>query len=128
MSWHAQAACRGVDVDLFFPTAAQEGAEAAKAICEGCPVRVECLEAALERREEHGVWGGTTVEERTRIRRQRARARRAAATTRRPGIGTDACGTDAGYQRHRRRGERPCKSCRAAHAERERQRRVGAWA
>jgi hypothetical protein len=28
---------------------------------------------------------------------------------------TDACGTDKGYQRHRRRGQEPCESCRQAH-------------
>src|SRR5690606_9161462 len=101
---------------------------AAKAVCATCPVMSECLEYALAEQVQHGIWGGTTAEERTRIRRERTGARRAAATTRRPGSGADACGTDAGYHRHRRRGEDACKSCLAAHAERERQRRVGAWA
>lgn len=41
---------------------------AAKQICEGCPVRVECLAWALERPEHHGVWGMTTAVERWRIR------------------------------------------------------------
>ena len=26
------------------------------------------------------------------------------------------CGSDAGYQRHRRHGEAPCRECRTAHA------------
>lgn len=30
----------------------------AKALCGGCPVRQECFNGALARREEHGVWGG----------------------------------------------------------------------
>lgn len=31
---------------------------AAKRICVSCPVLTQCLEGALERREQHGVWGG----------------------------------------------------------------------
>lgn len=30
----------------------------AKALCAGCPVMLECLEGAVERREPAGVWGG----------------------------------------------------------------------
>lgn len=35
----------------------------AKRVCAGCPVRLECLEWAIQRREV-GVWGGTTEDER----------------------------------------------------------------
>jgi WhiB family redox-sensing transcriptional regulator len=38
-------------------------AERAKAICETCPVIVECREYALEW-ELHGIWGGMTEKER----------------------------------------------------------------
>ena len=30
----------------------------AKKLCADCPIREECLTAALERGEPHGVWGG----------------------------------------------------------------------
>lgn len=29
---------------------------------------------------------------------------------------TVGCGSDAGYQRHRRNGQKPCPECRIAHA------------
>lgn len=38
--------------------------DAAKAICTGCPVATECLRAALDCEAEHGVWAGTTRDER----------------------------------------------------------------
>lgn len=37
----------------------------------------------------------------------------------------NACGSEAGYSRHRRRGEAPCSSCVAAHTEARRDRRYG---
>jgi WhiB family redox-sensing transcriptional regulator len=68
-SWTARAACRGVDTEIFFPTTSDEEAEAL-AICAECPVRAQCLEYALRGRESNGIWGGTTPEQRRRIRRQ----------------------------------------------------------
>lgn len=74
-SWRAQAACRGLDTEIFYPIPEDEEAEmAAKAICETCPVREACLEYALGSREREGVWGGTTERERRRIVRQRRRS------------------------------------------------------
>jgi len=43
--------------DLFFAEHAAPLAEA-KALCADCPVRDMCLAGALERQEQHGVWGG----------------------------------------------------------------------
>ncbi len=34
-------------------------------ICADCPVRQQCLEHALERREPLAIWGGKTVWQRT---------------------------------------------------------------
>lgn len=42
---------------VFFSDEIQDIA-AAKRLCLACPVMVECLEGALERREPLGVWGG----------------------------------------------------------------------
>jgi WhiB family redox-sensing transcriptional regulator len=36
----------------------------AKQICAGCHVQPECLAHALDHREDHGVWGGMTADER----------------------------------------------------------------
>jgi WhiB family redox-sensing transcriptional regulator len=36
----------------------------AKAICQECPVRQECLHYALDVGEPHGIWGGLNESER----------------------------------------------------------------
>lgn len=63
--WRAGAACREVDTDVFFAPSLVRGAtwrdhgwSPAAAICRTCPVRVECLRAAVDEREEHAVRGG----------------------------------------------------------------------
>jgi len=52
-----QLPCRREDPELFFAESPSD-VELAKSLCGGCPVRVECLAGALERREPWGVWGG----------------------------------------------------------------------
>jgi WhiB family redox-sensing transcriptional regulator len=42
----------------------------AKKVCCGCLMRVACLAEALERKIDHGVWGGMTVRERRALRRK----------------------------------------------------------
>jgi WhiB family transcriptional regulator, redox-sensing transcriptional regulator len=75
-AWHADAACRGRGTAVFFPGRGQNTACAnAKAVCAGCPVRDECLDAALTHGELAGIWGGTSERERRRLRRQPARSR-----------------------------------------------------
>lgn len=63
------AICRGLDPELFY---AESGAAImkAKSLCAACPVREKCLEWAIKR-EEFGVWGGTTARERASLRRER---------------------------------------------------------
>src|SRR5690606_28769714 len=74
-AWHAQAACAGTPAEWWFPTAGDaEAIDKARAVCAGCPVRQACLDHALAAEPRYGVWAGTTVGE-----RQRLRARRAAA-------------------------------------------------
>jgi WhiB family transcriptional regulator, redox-sensing transcriptional regulator len=71
--WRSRAACLSADPDLFFPISSsgpgRDQVAKAKAICTGCPVRQECLEYALATRQIHGVWGGTSEEERHLLRR-----------------------------------------------------------
>lgn len=71
--WTERAACRGLDPELFFPIGtvgpALEEVSEAKAVCRRCPVRSECLDWALRMGEAHGIWGGTTPEERRFLRR-----------------------------------------------------------
>src|SRR5215475_344149 len=82
--WRCRSACMSVDPELFFPLSSVGPAARqlykAKSVCTQCPVRAECLDFALATRQVHGVWGGTSEDERrrilTRIDRQRS-ARRA---------------------------------------------------
>jgi WhiB family redox-sensing transcriptional regulator len=74
LAWRQQAACRGVDPDIFYPVSDDDEALEAKAICSQCPVRELCLEHALTYREKHGVWGGLTERERRRLLRQRRKS------------------------------------------------------
>lgn len=69
--WQAYGNCNGVDPNLMFP---ERGASAreAKAVCNGCVVRAECLEFALVNGEKYGIWGGKSERERRRMRRDRA--------------------------------------------------------
>ena len=43
---------------------------AAKKVCRGCPVRIDCLLYATETQQEYGVWGAATEPERRRLRRK----------------------------------------------------------
>ena len=66
--------CAQVEPEAFFPELGRGStpeARTAKAICVGCPVKEPCLDFALEHGE-IGIWGGTTGDDRRRIRRERA--------------------------------------------------------
>lgn len=71
MTWRKEAACRGLDPDLFFPQHS-ESAEQPLAVCARCSVRHECLNYALSlpERTTLGIWGGTTVIERRLLRKK----------------------------------------------------------
>ena len=73
--WRDQAACRNTDPELFFPIGNAGPAvlqlDRAKQVCAGCTVRTPCLEWALANGQEAGVWGGTTEDERSALRRMR---------------------------------------------------------
>jgi len=57
-----QAACRGVDPELFFAEKNEsDKTNEAKMICFGCPVRVECDDYRARSGTKHGVWGGKLV-------------------------------------------------------------------
>lgn len=58
--WQVDALCNdgtGALAELFFSEQLDDIA-AAKAFCQGCPVKDPCLAGALDRREPWGVWGG----------------------------------------------------------------------
>lgn len=66
-SWVGDAACRGMDTNLFFPSSGQSHAEA-EAVCATCPVMEQCRAYGMA--DEHGIWGGLSERERRRKRRQ----------------------------------------------------------
>jgi WhiB family redox-sensing transcriptional regulator len=72
-NWQLAAACRGMDVEIFFHPASerrhqkQRRIDQAKVICNSCPVLEECRQHALRTREPYGIWGGLSEEERAEI-------------------------------------------------------------
>ncbi len=81
-TWRGRSACRDSDPDVFFPIGstgmALEQIETARRICTACQVSEECLEFALATNQEAGVWGGTTEEERRKLRKAWLAKQRAA--------------------------------------------------
>lgn len=71
--WALSAACRdnGQPDQLFVRGAEQNQA---KAVCQGCAVRTECLAEALDNQIEWGVWGGMTERERRALLRRHPEA------------------------------------------------------
>ena len=67
-TWRLDAACRGMDTDMFFP-ARGESLTPIRAVCARCPVRDRCLDEHLH--ETHGFWGGMSAKEREAERRRR---------------------------------------------------------
>lgn len=66
--------CRAEDPDLWFAESPVQ-LEQAKALCASCPIRKGCLNAAMDRREPWGVWGGEIFDQGVVIARKRPRGR-----------------------------------------------------
>lgn len=68
--WRSLSACARAQSDLFFPLSSASVCApqitAAKAICARCQVRRQCLDFALRTRQQYGIWGGLTEDERSR--------------------------------------------------------------
>lgn len=80
--------CRDEDPELFFPISGpgteryEAAVEEACAVCASCPARAECLAYVLKIESPtspHGIWGGTTPEQRSTLRRKLRRAAEQAA-------------------------------------------------
>ncbi|MDE0927696.1 MAG: WhiB family transcriptional regulator [Acidimicrobiales bacterium] len=70
-SWQDNAGCRGPKTGEFFPPINGERRHEkrdrevrAKNICAQCVVLSQCLDYAVNIREVHGIWGGTSGTER----------------------------------------------------------------
>lgn len=75
-SWKADAACRGEDVDAFFPEGQGQPASVFRAhtsvarFCDSCTVRAACLNYALANPSLQGWWGGVSPRERRELLRR----------------------------------------------------------
>lgn len=76
--WRSNAACKGMDPDLFFSPDLFEAKQdkddreiVAKSACAKCEVTVECLDYAIKAQERYGIWGGLTEQERRTVARRR---------------------------------------------------------
>jgi len=71
--WRHTANCRDTSPDLFFPVGttgpALEQIATAKSVCGTCPSQQPCLEFALLTNQDTGIWGGTSEEERRKLRK-----------------------------------------------------------
>jgi len=75
LEWHTRAACQGWPERLFFgaedpevrPPITMNEVKQARKVCDSCPVFTQCLTHALTKREEFGIWAGTTGRTRKRI-------------------------------------------------------------
>ncbi|MFM9675814.1 WhiB family transcriptional regulator [Streptomyces brasiliscabiei] len=132
--WELKAACRTEDPEVFFSDRTRSQA---KAICAGCPVWAECLEAVLVR-EAHvpktyrtGIVAGRTGVQRWQLEQQKPdrEALKKAAPPKpkskpkpKSGLRSAAnrplaeCGTRAAYQRHLRNNEPIDAECRDANS------------
>jgi hypothetical protein len=121
--WELRAACRYEDPDLWFSH--QHRGEAI-AICQSCPVREECLDAALVREAgvpktyREGIVAGLSGPQRWRLARQRNIAAPPPPKEPKPKYRRRwkiaPCGTDSAYKRHVRNKEPVDEACRIAHA------------
>ena len=72
--WKQRAACRGMDIKIFFPDHSEVNVNSrlvwvqGKQVCDSCVVRQECVEYQLPFEEKacrrDGLWGGLTPTER----------------------------------------------------------------
>ena len=79
VEWQASARCSEVDPEIFFPERGGSS-KAARAVCNKCDVRMQCLEYALNNKEQFGIWGGTSERERRKLRKERTLKRLRAAS------------------------------------------------
>jgi hypothetical protein len=130
-AWQLRAACRRLGPDWFYdqqnpqppgvhgpcPTVKIDR-ERMQRVCGGCPVQEDCFVFGLEG-EAHGAWGGRTEQELASIRLELGIALPMAEDEYQDSAGKKRkrppCGSNAGYQAHRRFEEEACDACRIAH-------------
>ncbi|MFD6294546.1 WhiB family transcriptional regulator [Streptomyces sp. NPDC060235] len=101
--------CR-VDPGPFFADSSTERAAAVR-LCQSCPLQQPCAGYAIETRQTHGVWGGTTAADR--------RSFWDGKPWRFDEVGRLrlVCGSERAYLSHFGYREQPCEACVRAHEE-----------
>lgn len=121
--WMIKGECRNHDPEDWFAKRQNRTAIArARTRCwQLCPVRETCLHYALKYQQEVGMWGGLTALERRKLDpRIVTLILRGEKPVELPNASRwEFCGTEKGAARHRRAGERVCRSCLAAEARRQ---------
>lgn len=70
LGWQFRAACVSTSTEIFYHPDGERGSrykereDAAKAVCNTCSVKQQCLDYALEIEDSFGVWGGMSEKER----------------------------------------------------------------
>ena len=117
-SWQDDAACKGADLNIFFPSVwKRDTIGAALTYCQACPVTAQCGAYALEAAEPFGIWGGLTLHDRI------AKGAPMRAIDIDLGPHGSKAGTITGYYRERTARVTPCDPCREAYNAHERRRR-----
>jgi len=68
--WREEAACTGMDTDIFFPLQGKSTVQARK-ICGRCLVRADCLNYAITTNQLRGMWGGMLRRDRYQVKKMR---------------------------------------------------------
>ena len=78
--WRTLAACRGLDVNIFYPevNSGQPQTRWVRELCATCVVRTECLDDAIATADKWGIRGGMSPNERRVEARRRRREGRIA--------------------------------------------------
>lgn len=79
IAWMSDAACKGLDVNMFFDTYSTTSTNVSpevKAMCDSCSVKWECYVYAEENHLDYGVFGGLSASQRSNRRKTTGRTSR----------------------------------------------------
>jgi WhiB family redox-sensing transcriptional regulator len=77
-TWAEKAACKGEDTEDWYPVSniLTQANENALELCSWCPVRLPCLQTAIDAKIDYGIWGGVIAEDRRKLIKRMERNKR----------------------------------------------------